>query len=109
MQIAAIHKGPDEGQNTEAQMGSGNSRFIAAIAAAMVASSVAMYACQAGPAGGAGGTADAAQAVYVPPGEYDEFYAFMSGGFSGNLTVMGLPSGRLLKQVPVFSQYPENG
>ena len=76
-------------------MGSGNSRFIAALAAVMVASSVAMYACQAGPAGAAGGTADAAQAVYVPPGEYDEFYAFMSGGFSGNLTVMGLPSGRL--------------
>ena len=91
------------------KMGSGNSRFIAAIAAVMVTSSIAMYACQAGPAGGAGGTADAAQAVYVPPGEHDEFYAFMSGGFSGNLTVMGLPSGRLLKTVPVFSQYPENG
>ena len=53
--------------------------------------------------------ADAASAVYVAPGEYDEFYAFMSGGFSGNLTVMGLPSGRLLKTVPVFSQFPENG
>ncbi len=51
----------------------------------------------------------AAEAVYVPPGEYDEFYAFMSGGFSGNLTVMGLPSGRLLRTVPVFSQFPENG
>jgi nitrous-oxide reductase len=47
--------------------------------------------------------------VYVAPGTYDEFYAFMSGGFSGNLTVMGLPSGRLLKTVPVFSQFPENG
>ena len=47
---------------------------------------------------GAGSMVAAAEAVYVPPGEYDEFYAFMSGGFSGNLTVMGLPSGRLLKQ-----------
>ncbi|HSH46474.1 MAG TPA: Sec-dependent nitrous-oxide reductase, partial [Longimicrobiales bacterium] len=56
-----------------------------------------------------GSVSDAAQAVYVPPGEYDEFYAFMSGGFSGNLTVMGLPSGRLLKTVPVFAQFPENG
>ncbi|NNK61781.1 MAG: Sec-dependent nitrous-oxide reductase [Gemmatimonadetes bacterium] len=53
--------------------------------------------------------ASAAQAVYVPPGEYDEFYAFMSGGYSGQLTVMGLPSGRLLKTVAVFSQHPENG
>jgi len=60
--------------------------------------------------GVAGGVAaDAAQAVYVPPGEHDEFYAFMSGGFSGQVTVHGLPSGRLLKTIPVFSQFPENG
>jgi nitrous-oxide reductase len=55
------------------------------------------------------GYADAASKVYVPPGSYDEFYAFFSGGFSGNLTVHGLPSGRLLKTVPVYSQFPENG
>ncbi len=55
------------------------------------------------------GTSDAASAVYVAPGEYDEFYSFFSGGFSGNLTVYGLPSGRHLKDVPVFSQFPENG
>ncbi|MCO6476256.1 MAG: Sec-dependent nitrous-oxide reductase [Phaeodactylibacter sp.] len=54
-------------------------------------------------------TGDAAQRVYVAPGEYDEFYAFMSGGFSGQLTVYGLPSGRLLKTVPVFSVHAENG
>jgi len=53
--------------------------------------------------------ADAAQAVYVAPGEHDELYAFLSGGFSGNVTVYGLPSGRLLAQIPVFSQYPEKG
>lgn len=52
---------------------------------------------------------DAASRVYVAPGEHDEFYAFMSGGFSGQLTVYGLPSGRLLKTVPVFSVHAENG
>ncbi|MEO5826751.1 MAG: Sec-dependent nitrous-oxide reductase [Gemmatimonadales bacterium] len=52
---------------------------------------------------------DAASRVYVAPGEYDELYSFMSGGFSGNVTVYGLPSGRLLKTIPVFSQFPENG
>ncbi|MBT8400949.1 MAG: Sec-dependent nitrous-oxide reductase, partial [Rhodothermia bacterium] len=52
---------------------------------------------------------DAASQVYVPPGSYDEFYGFMSGGFSGQLTVYGLPSGRLFKVIPVFSQFPENG
>ncbi len=57
----------------------------------------------------AGGTADAAQKVYVPPGQYDEFYAFVSGGFSGNMPVYALPSGRLLRDIPVFSQYPEKG
>ena len=52
---------------------------------------------------------DAASRVYVAPGSYDEFYSFMSGGFSGQLSIYGLPSGRLIKQVPVFSQFPENG
>jgi nitrous-oxide reductase len=54
------------------------------------------------------GAADAAQKVYVAPGQYDEFYLFTSGGFSGQLGVYGLPSGRLLKVLPVFSQNPEN-
>lgn len=52
---------------------------------------------------------DVASKVYVKPGEHDEFYAFMSGGFSGQVTVMGLPSGRLLKTVPVFSVDGEKG
>ncbi|MCO6479336.1 MAG: Sec-dependent nitrous-oxide reductase [Phaeodactylibacter sp.] len=52
---------------------------------------------------------DVAGEVYVPPGEYDEFYAFLSGGYSGQVTVYGLPSGRLFREIPVFSQYPENG
>ncbi len=52
---------------------------------------------------------DEASAVYVKPGDYDEFYAFMSGGFSGQVSVYGLPSGRLLKVIPVFSQDAEKG
>ena len=52
-------------------------------------------------------TGSGATRVYVAPGQYDEFYAFMSGGFSGQVTVYGLPSGRLLKVIPVFSQDPE--
>lgn len=51
----------------------------------------------------------AAEKVYVAPGEQDEFYAFLSGGYSGNLTVYGLPSGRMFKEIPVFSQFPTNG
>ncbi|MCX6147115.1 MAG: nitrous oxide reductase, partial [Candidatus Kapabacteria bacterium] len=55
------------------------------------------------------GDKDAASKVYVAPGKYDEFYAFMSGGFSGQVSVYGIPSGRLFKVIPVFSQNPENG
>ncbi|RRO14992.1 Sec-dependent nitrous-oxide reductase [Flavobacteriaceae bacterium 14752] len=50
-----------------------------------------------------------AEKVYVAPGEHDEYYAFMSGGYSGNVTVYGLPSGRMFKEIPVFSQFPTNG
>ena len=54
-------------------------------------------------------TSNAAEKVYVAPGEQDEFYAFLSGGYSGNLTVYGLPSGRMFKEIPVFSQFPTSG
>ncbi len=52
---------------------------------------------------------DAAKRTYVKPGSYDEFYAFMSGGFNGQLSVYGLPSGRMFKNISVFSQNPETG
>ena len=58
---------------------------------------------------GSAASGNAAEKVYVKPGEHDEFYNFVSGGFNGQLGVYGLPSGRLLKVVPVFSQNPENG
>ena len=52
---------------------------------------------------------DAANKVYVAPGSYDEFYGFFSGGFNGQVSVVGLPSGRTLRNIPVFSQWAENG
>jgi nitrous-oxide reductase len=51
----------------------------------------------------------AAEKVYVAPGEHDEYYGFFSGGYSGQLSVWGLPSARFLKVIPVFSQDPETG
>ena len=57
--------------------------------------------------GGGAMSGSNAEKVYVAPGEHDEFYAFISGGFSGQLAVYGLPSGRLFKVIPVFSQDPE--
>lgn len=52
---------------------------------------------------------DAASRVYVEPGKYDEVYNFVSGGFSGQVSVYGLPSGRLLRVIPVFSNDPQSG
>ncbi len=65
---------------------------------------VAMSSCNTGPKndkGALGG--NIAERSFVAPGELDEFYAFVSGGFSGQLAIHGLPSGRLFKVIPVFS------
>jgi len=67
------------------------------------------YACGGTRSGSLAGTADMAQRVYVAPGDHDELYAFLSGGFGGQVGVYGLPSGRLLRTIPVFSQHAENG
>jgi nitrous-oxide reductase len=66
------------------------------------------YACKPKNAGNAV-SGDAASKAYVPPGKYDEFYNFVSGGFSGQMSVYGIPSGRLLRVIPVFSIDPESG
>ncbi|WP_342333007.1 Sec-dependent nitrous-oxide reductase [Pedobacter sp. FW305-3-2-15-E-R2A2] len=64
--------------------------------------------CKPKSAGDATGS-DAAGKVYVAPGKYDEMYNFVSGGFSGQVSVYGIPSGRLLRVIPVFSVDPEKG
>jgi nitrous-oxide reductase len=77
-------------------------------AATCVAAGLAFYACST-TTGANLATGDAASKVYVPPGQYDQYYAFLSGGYNGQIGVYGLPSGRLLKFVSVFSQNPETG
>ena len=74
----------------------------------MIAGSVWMTGCK--PRGAQSAVSgDAAQKAYVAPGKYDEFYDFVSGGFSGQMAVYGLPSGRLFRVIPVFSVDPEKG
>ncbi|MDZ4795961.1 MAG: Sec-dependent nitrous-oxide reductase [Bacteroidota bacterium] len=46
---------------------------------------------------------------FIAPGKYDEFYNIVSGGFNGQVAVYGIPSGRLFRIIPVFSQSPESG
>jgi len=54
---------------------------------------------------------DAMRAVkmFVPPGGKDEYMLFASGGHSGQVHVIGVPSMRLLKTIAVFTPEPWQG
>src|SRR5918994_7909469 len=54
---------------------------------------------------------DATRAVktFVPPGGRDEYMLFASGGHSGQVHVIGVPSMRLLKTIAVFTPEPWQG
>ena len=74
------------------------------VAALLLAAFAALVAGCAG-----GGGSDAAQKVYVKPGEYDKYYAFFSGGHSGQVFVYGIPSCRHITNIPVFTPEPAKG
>lgn len=51
----------------------------------------------------------AAVKTYVAGGKHDDYYMFASGGHSGQVLVLGLPSMRLLKLIAVFTPEPWQG
>ncbi len=52
---------------------------------------------------------EAALKTYVPTGKKDEYVIFASGGQSGQILVIGVPSMRLLKVIGVFTPEPWQG
>lgn len=56
-----------------------------------------------------GQQAEAALSTFVPPGKYDDYFMFSSGGHSGQIHVVGVPSMRLLKTIPVFTSESWSG
>ncbi|MFN8600971.1 MAG: Sec-dependent nitrous-oxide reductase [Candidatus Binatia bacterium] len=47
--------------------------------------------------------AEAALKTFVAPGKYDDFVMFTSGGHRGSIMLYGIPSMRLLKEIPVYA------
>ena len=46
---------------------------------------------------------EAALKTFVPLGKHDDYLMFASGGHSGQVVVVGMPSMRILKVIPVFT------
>ncbi|HYJ32437.1 MAG TPA: Sec-dependent nitrous-oxide reductase [Candidatus Binatia bacterium] len=80
--------------------------MLAALAvAALVGGAALMQGCTKGIRGGG----SAAAKTYVKPGEYDTYYAFLSGGHSGQVFVYGMPSCRYITTIPVFTPESAKG
>ena len=92
----------DQASSSEAPIGLGRRKFINTAALAGLAGMAACTDKAAGPAAAVAGSALAANASHIKPGELDTYYGLWSGGHTGDVRVLGMPSGRELLRIPCF-------
>lgn len=85
-----------------------STRFLTALAATLAVGLT--FGCAGGQQDGASSQAAVSRASHdVAPGELDDYYGFFSGGHSGEVRVLGIPSMRVLKRIPVWNIDPGSG
>jgi len=79
----------------------GRRRFL--LGATALAGVAGLAACAREPATGAAPAAATTAVAHLKPGELDTYYGLWSGGHTGDVRVLGLPSGRELLRIPCFT------
>ncbi len=95
---------PVQSAEPSSEAGISRRRFLGS-AALLGLSGAGLAACKGGAGDGKGG----GLAYEVKPGQLDEYYGLWSGGHSGEVRVLGIPSGREIKRIPVFNPDPMSG
>jgi len=96
--LAALVLSPDEGGGQAASPAQPSSAGVADDAAAVIAAR-----------GLTPENVTAALKTFTPSGQHDPFLMFSSGGHSGQIHVIGVPSMRLLRTIGVFTPEPWQG
>ncbi len=108
------------GSDQEVKDAQANSRrrFLGKSAVLGLAGAGVLAGCKENGAGKAGSASASAAAAagshgaskaHVAPGQLDDYYLFSSGGHSGEARIIGIPSGRTLRRIPVFNMDPMVG
>ena len=102
-----------KGDKTDTTTAESRRRFLVGAGTALGGGALAwsLAGCEEGSTGSAAATPAPAhtpapskgQDVHIAPGELDDYYGFWSGGHSGEIRVVGVPSMRELKRIPVFN------